>query len=288
MKQLTLFLLFCLIFSSVDLEAHPGIGIVMDSKGNVFYTDLSHVWKISNKGELSIAVKNVHTHELYIDEEDNLYGEHEWYEGEATDKWGNYVWCLSNDGIFEKTIPDIEGFLDDNTLVRDSENSTYWAEKTGDHELLIKRTSEGERIVVSEHSFSDIRWMYYSKHDNNLYVVDHLTVKKVTREGDVSVVSDDLKESRNLPGGVEDRHYIFGIWSDQIKNLYVAVYGAAKVKKISPNGELTTLFKSNAFWAPTAGLIAPDGTQWIMEFSKRNRTRVRKISRDGTHTIYRS
>ena len=287
MNRLVL-LFFCFIFSSVDLGAHPGVGIVMDSKGNVFYTDLSHVWKISKNGELSIAVQNVHTHELYIDEDDNLYGEHEWYEGEATDKWGNYVWCLGNDGIFEKTIQDVEGFLDNNTLVRDNENSTYWAEKTGGHELLIKQTSRGERIVVTEHSFTDIRWMYFSKHDNNLYVVDHLKIKKVTLEGDVSVVSDDLKESRILPGGVQDRHYIFGIWSDQKMNLYVAVYGAGKVKKISPDGEITTFFKSNTFWAPTGGLIAPDGTQWIMEFSKRNRTRVRKISRDGTHTIYKS
>ncbi|WP_297693298.1 hypothetical protein [uncultured Eudoraea sp.] len=287
MNRLVLFF-FCLIFSSVDLGAHPGVGIVMDSKGNVFYTDLSHVWKISNNGELSIAVKNVHTHELYIDEEDNLYGEHEWYEGEATDKWGNYVWCLGNDGIFEKTIQDVEGFLDDNTLVRDNENSTYWAEKTGDHELLIKQTSSGDRLSVTEHTFTDIRWMHYSKHDNNLYVVDHLKIKKVTLEGDVTVVSDALKESGISFGGVEDRHYIFGLWSDQEMNLYVAVYGAGKVKKISPDGEITTIFQSNTFWAPAAGLIAPDGTHWIMEFSKRNRTRVRKIPRDGKHTIYKS
>jgi hypothetical protein len=56
--------------------AHPGIGIVMDSRGNVFYTDLSHVWKIAPRGAKSIAVRGVHTHELYIDREDNLYGEH--------------------------------------------------------------------------------------------------------------------------------------------------------------------------------------------------------------------
>jgi len=287
MKRLVLFF-FCFIFSSVDLGAHPGVGIVMDSKGNVFYTDLSHVWKISPDGELSIAVKNVHTHELYIDEDDNLYGEHEWYEGEATDKWGNYVWCLGNDGIFEKTIQDVEGFLDDNTLVRDIENSTYWAEKTGDHEMLIKQTSSGKRLSVTEQAFTDIRWMYYSKYDNNLYVVDHLKIKKVDSEGRVTVVSDALKESRISFGGVEDRHYIFGIWSDQKMNLYVAVYGAGKVKKISPTGEITTIIKSNTFWAPTAGLMAPDGTHWIMEFSKRNRTRVRKISSDGEHTIYKS
>ena len=97
-------------------QAHPGIGIVMDSKGNVFYADLTHVWKITPDGERTIAVRDVHTHELYIDTHDNLYGEHEWYEGEATDKWSNHVWCLFNDGVLKKTIPDVEGFLDNNTL----------------------------------------------------------------------------------------------------------------------------------------------------------------------------
>ena len=114
----------CFIFCLSTAKAHPGVGIVMDSKGQVFYTDLTHVWKISLDGNHSIAVKNVHTHELYIDELDNLYGEHEYYKGETTDKWGNYVWCLSTEGVFEITIPEVEGFLDNNTLVRDLEENS--------------------------------------------------------------------------------------------------------------------------------------------------------------------
>ncbi len=276
----------CLIFGSTVVEAHPGIGIVMDSAGNVFYTDLNHVWKISTNGELSIAVENIHTHELYMDEDDNLYGEHEWYEGEATDKWGNYVWCLSNEGVFQKTIQDVEGFLDNNTLVRDRENSTYWAEIFDGYNMLKKQSWNGENCLVTDHYFDDIRWMYFSEHDNNLYVVDQLKIKKVTPSGDVTVLADDLKNSKFSFGGVADRHYVFGLWSDEKKNIYVAVYGAGHVKKISPNGKTTVIFESNTFWSPCSGLNAPDGTRWIMEFSKRNKTRVRKITADGKNTVY--
>jgi len=275
----------CLFFSTAYVQAHPGIGIVMDSKGNVFYTDLTHVWKIATNGELSIAVKNIHTHELYIDKEDNLYGEHEWYEGEATDKWGNYVWCLTNDGIFNKTIPDVEGFLDNNTLVRDPEGNTYWAEKSDDQELLKKQTINGENISVSEHHFDDIRWMHFSNNDNNLYIVDNLKIKKVTPEGDVTILADNLKEGRSL-FGVADRHYVFGTWTDQRMNVFVAVYGSGKVKKISPEGKISTIYESGIFWAPCGGFTAPNGTQWIMEFSKRNKTRIRKIGIDGKQTLY--
>ena len=58
------------------IQAHPGVGIVNDSKGNIYYTDLKHIWKIDTLGRKSIAVPHVHSHELYMDEHDNLYGEH--------------------------------------------------------------------------------------------------------------------------------------------------------------------------------------------------------------------
>src|SRR5687767_5182768 len=79
-------------------HGHPGVGIVQDSRGNVFFTDLKQVWKIATDGEMSVAVPKVHTHELCLDDEGNLYGEHLWYEGDATKKWGHCVWCLRRDG----------------------------------------------------------------------------------------------------------------------------------------------------------------------------------------------
>lgn len=279
-------LFFFYFMGLMTINAHPGVGIVMNSEGSVFYTDLTHVWKISASGEHSIAVRNVHTHELYMDEEDNLYGEHEWYNGEATDTWGNYVWCLSSDGVFQKTVDDVEGFLDNNTLVRDLENSTYWVEKSGDYEMLKKQTESGENDFFTQHRFNDIRWKYFSKHDGNLYVVDHLKIKKITSLGKVSVIADDLKEAGGPFGGVADRHYIYGIWTKEGEGLYVAVYGASKVKKIGINGEITVVFESQKGWSPCGGMIASDGTQWIMEFSERNETRITKISTTRKHTIY--
>ena len=35
-----------------------------------------------------MVIPNVHTHELYLDIGDTLYGEHLWYEGDRTGKWG--------------------------------------------------------------------------------------------------------------------------------------------------------------------------------------------------------
>ena len=76
-----LFLAFFALVSR-NLMADPGVGIVMDSKGNLFYTDLSQIWMIKPDGNKSIAVPNVHSHELYMDKNDQLWGEHLWFNGE--------------------------------------------------------------------------------------------------------------------------------------------------------------------------------------------------------------
>lgn len=284
MKKLILLLFYFFIINS--LEAHPGIGIVMDNEGNVYYTDLTHVWKIPKEGKLTIAVENVHTHELYLDSNGNLYGEHEWYNGEATDTWGNYVWCLNKDGDFEKVIPDFEGFLDNTTLIRDNEGNSYWSKKSGNGEVLMKQSVNGDNYKFSSHQFDDIRWMHFSTNDENLYVVDNLKIKKITPSGNVEVLAENLKENGAPFMGVGDRHYIFGLWTDTHKNIYVALYGAGKVKKINHKGEITTVFVSDEGWSPSGGLIEKNGTLWIMEFSTKNKTRVRKVMPNAEDIIY--
>src|SRR5262245_58374851 len=99
--------------------AHPGVGIAQDSRGNVYFTDLKQVWKIAPDGQQSVAVAGIHTHELCLDAQDNLYGEHLWYEGDATKKWGHRVWRRAADGSVSDVIAARDGFLKDYSFVRD-------------------------------------------------------------------------------------------------------------------------------------------------------------------------
>lgn len=276
-----LLIIFLFILGLHTSIAHPGIGIVMDSKGNVFYTDLSQVWKITPEGKQSIAVEEVHTHELYIDKDDNLYGEHEWYEGEATDIWRNSVWCLSSTGEFQEVIPPTEGFLENTGLIRDNYGNSYYSKKMGDSDFLMKELVSGERLLFSNHPFKDIRWMYYSSSDNHLYVVDHLSIMKVSSSGEVETLVESLKEPGPSFEGVADRHYVFGLWTDASKNVYVSVYGSTEVKRIAPNQTITTVYTSPKGWSPCGGMTTQEGTHWIMEFSAENKTRVVKLGAEG-------
>ena len=40
-----------IVLVAASAAAHPGIGIVADSRGNIFYTDLKQVWRIAPDGQ---------------------------------------------------------------------------------------------------------------------------------------------------------------------------------------------------------------------------------------------
>jgi hypothetical protein len=121
-----LLILFCHI--TIQSFAHPGIGIVKDNKGFIYYTDLEKVWKVNPKTlHKTVVVPNVHTHELYMDANDNLFGQHSLYSGEQTNRWSHYIWKLSNTGKIETVVPLTDGFYIDNfTFVSDKNGNQYW------------------------------------------------------------------------------------------------------------------------------------------------------------------
>jgi hypothetical protein len=104
---LRLFAALLLLIPGATALAHPSVSVVIDSHGAVYYSDLHDVWRISPDGTRSIVVPNVHSHELVLDSADNLYGEHLWYEGDATKKRGHRVWRRSPDGATREIVHDL-------------------------------------------------------------------------------------------------------------------------------------------------------------------------------------
>ena len=70
-------ILLCTLFAD-DAHAHPGWGVVVDRHGQVYFGDVTSntIWKITAEGRLVSVARNKHLHELSLDEEGNLYGEH--------------------------------------------------------------------------------------------------------------------------------------------------------------------------------------------------------------------
>lgn len=252
---------------SAGAFAHPGIGIVIDSRGNVFYTDLAQVWRVAPDGKKSVAVPNVHTHELAIDANDNLFGEHTWYEGDATKKWGYYVWRRSPDGRVARVIPATEGFLDNYGFVRDRRGTMYWVDRVRNQ--VKKRSGAAPATVVAQGR--EMRWVNVAP-DGTIYAIDSRDLVHISSNGSVRKVVTPPASS------LHGRHVLFGIWFDRAGNVYVADYAHREVLRVTANGRSSVFAESTFPWGPTGGIFAPNGDLWLLEYSVTNQARVRRIT----------
>lgn len=267
-----------LIFISIITLAHPGIGIVKDSKGNIFYTDLKQVWKINANGQRSIVVRGVHTHELFIDKNDNLFGEHLWYNGEKLDTWGHYLWRLNMDGVLDTIIKPADGFLDEYSFYQDSLGNMYSIQRFKPKSKIIKTSSDGNVAVLVEKEFKDIRWMFVTP-GGTVYFVDLTDLYKI-KNGNLSLVAPSLEERTSLFEYTDLQHNVYGIWNDDHENIYVAILGGQVVKKITANGEVSDVVYSKNLWRPCSGVFDNNDNMWLMETNAVNEVRVRKISKE--------
>lgn len=266
------FLGILLLFAAAA-TAHPGVGIVQDAQGNVYYTDLENVWKRAPNGQQRIVVPRVHTHELYLDPRGNLYGEHLWYEGEATNKWGHYVWRLSPGGQLSKVIPDTPGFLTNYSFTRDQTGAMYWAER-GVPCRFLKKLPDGKVKLLATGQFKDIRWQHVTP-NGRFYFVANDALYVLAADGTIRRVKGNLDEAP--PSTAKVNHNLGGIFSDRQGNIYVAVTNLRKVQRLSPSGQIKTVARSSAPWTASSGLVAPNGDLWLLEYNTANQVRVRRV-----------
>lgn len=264
-------------------QAHPGVGIVQDRQGNVFYTDLAHVWRLAPDGGKTIAVTNVHTHELRLDSAGNLYGEHLWYDGD-TRKWGHYVWRRSPDGRVEKIIPDTEGFLTDYSFVRDAAGNLYWADREARGGPAIrKRSPDGTTTTLSQSKdFRGIGFMACSP-NGTVYLIDRSDLIQIDPDGGRQVRAERLSGDRFK---FSQRHKVQGLHADDKGNVWVAVSEKREIKKIAPDGTVTVVARSQGSSRPNGVFVTDGGHLWILEDSLPGRARIRHIAPDGTEQIY--
>lgn len=263
MKRIAFLLLF-----AAKLAAHPAVSVVIDARGNVYFSDLERVWVQSPDGTRRVAVPKVHTHELCLDAAGNLYGEHLWYEGDATKKWGHYVWRRSPDGTITKVVPNTEGFLADYSFTRDASGAMLWVDR--ERNEIRKRFPDGRVTVLARHKFRDARWMTVTP-DGDAFVVDYHDLLRVSRDGRVAVLARDLSSfslSAPFSGG---RHAVQGLWTDRAGNVYLAVLGEGVIKRVTPAGIVSTLLRAPA---ATGGAFAPNGDLLLLEGATVRRVRL--------------
>lgn len=253
-------------------SAHPAVSVAIDARGNVYYSDLEQVWRVTPNGAKSVVVPHVHTHQLYLDARGNLFGEHLWYEGERTDKWGHYVWQRTPDGRVTKIIPPTEGFLRDYSFVRDATGAMYWA----DEGIVKKTTADRKTTSIVARGFRNIRWMHATP-AGTLYFIDAGDLVQI-KNGRVRVMARKLASTSALRFQVPMQHAIMGVWTDRAENVYLADYAHGQVLRVSQTGRKSIVAQSTWPWSPCGGAFAANGRLWLLETSVTNSVRIRSVT----------
>jgi hypothetical protein len=260
--------------------AHPGIGLVIDSKGNIYYTDLRQIWKQTPNGEKSVVVPNVHSHELYMDKHDNLFGEHYWYES-AQNKFYHYQWCLKNTGelihLSENLVANTP--IPDFSFVRDDNGNMYWYEKAKTDTIhFIKRDTTGHKTKIASGLFKDIRWMF-STPNGEAYFLDLDDLYSITSDNKIELVAKNLCTGTLWTIFAGKKHSVFGVWFDNAGNIYTAVTEDKCIKKINQNGEIAIVYKSEN-GSPINGLFDSSGSLWVLDNVGVKKVELTEISKE--------
>ena len=272
-------LIFIIIFLPIITHAHPGIGIVKDSKGNIYYSDLQRVWKISG-GKKTVVVPNVHTHELYIDKGDKLFGEGGYYDS-GTQRFYHYLWVLHQSGHVDTVVGMKEDFIHvDFSFARDKNGNEYYTKqflKTPDANHIYKRTLGGKETVFAKGNFKGVVWLH-PQGDGTLLYVQKNALYSVDRYGNIQLIKSGIGNAKPSFTFSGNNITNWGVWKDSRDNIYIAAFSDQAVKKIDSKGTLSVVYQSTGNWTPLHGLFDNNNRLWVLEGSDKNEVRVTATS----------
>ena len=289
-------------------EAHPATGIVIDRAGNVYFSDLETIWKISADGKLTVFLagqRGRHVHELAIDEQDNIFGGDVSY-NPVSKGWPSAIWKMTPDGKITYLLETTETPPRGMSVWRDRAGNSYWVDQnnhTKTQTLLLRRTPEGLVTTLAGGAyghadgrgmaakFSSIGGMAFGP-DGNLYLSDSASIRKVTMEGIVTTIASglDFRDGKDQPrflSGLSGS--LTGLTVARDGSVYVADSGNRRLLKVTPEGKTEVILRTEPPFFPN-GVAAAGNDLYVLEVGLTlpnisSGPRVRKISGDGKQTI---
>lgn len=274
------------LFATAPLFAHPGSGIVVDRRGQVYFMDTGGgVWKIDTQGHLTKQDRSMF-HWMAID-----------LDGRFKD--GRMP--TSSFGDFSRTGVDPTLMLSsDFPVVIGHDGAFYYPERGPEGRLqLLRWTSTGDRSVLATLPASTESGPLLSLNglgagpDGSIYYSENAAIRRVTLRGETSTIAENvtLPDCITVPGIEPGRIYLRGLDVAGSGTIYVAATGCGAVLRIGPRGDVRAVLRTTAPWSPTAVAVA-GADVYVLEYfhtaaeSRREWIpRVRRLRADGTVVI---
>jgi sugar lactone lactonase YvrE len=276
--------------------AHPASGIVVDAQGRVYFVYTNHgVMRVEPSGKLT-----------------NIYEE---------DKGGHWL-AIDPSGAFSKVTPkQFERITADGAaptlifanggapLVVGIDGNLYYG-SNGSREdsfppgamTVVRLSALGQQDVFAPSLKDKLAELkdgitgLASGPDGSLYVATWNGIVKLNGDGSIAkivhpvVVKDcDSDPADHNPANASSP-LLRGLGVDSRGNLYVAATSCHRVLKITPDGQVASILKSERPWSPTGVAVSGEDI-YVLEYTHANgpategwQPRIRRVARDNTVT----
>lgn len=273
--------------------AHPASGIIVDKYGNVFFIySRDGVVKISVEGKLSHIHKATDGHWMCLDEQGFFSGTQP-----------KYFERITPDGIKPAIIYAGGGSP---IVVNKDGNFYYCGGQNGNMNpaalTLVRETPQKQQTIFSAHLEDTLNRLddgitgIAASPDSSLYLACWNSLIRVTMDGNVTtllhpvIVSDCDEDPADHRENNRGKPLLRGLAVDSDGTVYVAATSCHCLLKITPDGKVETILKSQRPWSPT-GVAIHNGDIYVLEYTNANGPategwipRVRKIERSGKIT----
>ena len=240
---------------SAAASGHPGSGIALDRRGNVFFIDTAAgVWRIDPQGKLErYGGQNFHWMTLDLD-----------------DRFGSTRLLHDARAEMSTTGRDPRAILSSDYPVTIGEDGAlYYTEPDANWRLsLIRMAPSGERTVkvvlpkVGQNG--DLRWIngIARGREGSLLFTDDRTIYRIAADGKLSTVLtvESVPQCAAPPGPENDaRPNLRGLAEAPDGSLWVAAAGCKALLRIAPGGRVEVALRSDSDWSPTAVALGERG-----------------------------
>ncbi|MCI0538817.1 MAG: hypothetical protein L0Z50_26730, partial [Verrucomicrobiales bacterium] len=236
------------IGTNTPAAAHPGSGIVVDRRGQVFFSDTGQgVWKVDEQGRLS-SHEGPAYHWMAIDHDGSL----------ARTRWP----------ASREPSADIRRVGTDPTLLLSSDfplttgpdGNLYYPELGEDDLLRVYRlTPSGARSVLATLATASdgqpLKWLngMAAGPDGVIYFSENSAVRRITPQGEVSTLAGNIRvDDCQPPPGASPRlgPFLRGLDVASDRSVYVAANGCRALLKLTPQGQVTPVLQAVSPWSP--------------------------------------